>query len=194
MNIDPEVNARYGKLTIGWYLAVNAFLLVVVAGGSWFFAARANSRGIPPNTALGFRSQHTLSSLHGWYVAQRVGFHFVAVAATVIAVIVFSVVTFAFIRRSNPMWMLFVPVVGDLAIVVCFIIAGQHADQAAISVEKPAALGAWAAAGPSFRSVVDNGFARPSPTHVDPPGAAAKAAEPHPGAWHGQRGPGYSPV
>jgi hypothetical protein len=149
MNIDPEVNARYGKLTIGSYLGVNAFLLIVVAGGSWFFASRANNRGIPPNTSLGFRSQYTLSSLHGWYVAQRVGFHFVAVATTVIAVIVFAVVAFAFIRRSNPMWMLFVPLVGDLAIAGCFIIAGQRADQAAISVEKSAVWGSASAERPA---------------------------------------------
>lgn len=140
MDVDPAVNGRYGRMTIGLYLGVNAFLLILISGGSWFFAARANNRGIAPNTSLGFRSQYTLSSLHGWYVAQRVGFHFAAVAATAITCAVFAIVAIAFFRRSNPMWMLFIPVIGDLAIAGCFIVAGQRADQAAISVEKSVAF------------------------------------------------------
>jgi hypothetical protein len=141
VTFDPAVNARYGRITISWFLAFHALLLIVVSAGSWYFAARANGHGIAPNTELGFRSQYTLSSLHGWYVAQRVGFHFVAIGTTAVAVVVFAAVAFAFVRRSNPMWMFFVPVIGNLAIAACFIIAGQHADQAAIAVENPAASG-----------------------------------------------------
>jgi len=79
-------NARYGRIILGSYAALNGVLLVVVCAGAWILAARANSHGIAPNTTLGFRSEHTLTSLHGWYVAQRVGFHFVAVSATIITV------------------------------------------------------------------------------------------------------------
>jgi hypothetical protein len=47
-------------------------LLLVACAVGWFFAARANHHGIAPNTTLGFRSQHTLASVHGWYVAGNV--------------------------------------------------------------------------------------------------------------------------
>jgi hypothetical protein len=130
-------NARYGRIVLGIYAALNGLLLIVVSVSAWFFAARANSHGIAPNTTLGFRSQHTLASLHGWYVAQRVGFHFVAVAATVITVAVFAIVAVAFIRRLNALWILIVPVIGAIAMAVCFTIAGHRADHAAISVETP---------------------------------------------------------
>src|ERR1700761_1861592 len=103
-------NARYGRIVLGIYTALNGLLLIVGCAGAWFFNARANSHGIAPNTTLGFRSQHTLASLHGWYVAQRVGFHFAAVAATVITVAVFVIVAVALVRRLNPMWILVVPV------------------------------------------------------------------------------------
>jgi hypothetical protein len=148
-------NARYGRIVLGIYAAVNGLLLIAVCASTWFFTARANSHGIAPNTTLGFRSQHTLASLHGWYVAQRVGFHFAAVANTVIAAAVFTVVAVAFIRRWNAAWILVAPIFGGIAVGVCFMIAGQRADQAAISVETsaaptaelmmPAAVGASAA-------------------------------------------------
>jgi hypothetical protein len=128
-------NARYGRIVLGIYVALNGLLLIVACAGAWFFAARSNRHGIAPNTTLGFRSQHTLASLHGWYVAQRVGFHFVAVAATVITVAVFAIVAVALIRRLNALWIFIVPVIGAIALVVCFVIAGQRADRAAISVE-----------------------------------------------------------
>jgi hypothetical protein len=130
-------NARYGRIVLGIYAAVNGLLLIAVCASTWFFTARANSHGIAPNTTLGFRSQHTLASLHGWYVAQRVGFHFVAVAATVITVAVFAVVAVAVIRRMNALWILIVPVIGAIALAGCFMIAGHRADHAAITVETP---------------------------------------------------------
>jgi hypothetical protein len=130
-------NARYGRIVLGIYTALNGLLLIVGCAGAWFFNARANSHGIAPNTTLGFRSQHTLASLHGWYVAQRVGFHFVAVAATAITVAVFVIVAVAFIRRLNALWIFIVPVIGAVALAVCFMIAGHRADHAAISVETP---------------------------------------------------------
>jgi hypothetical protein len=67
--------------------------------------------------------------------------HFAAVASTVITAAVFAIVAVAYTRRVNPMWILIVPVVGGIAVAVCFMIAGQRADHAAISVETSAALG-----------------------------------------------------
>ncbi|HEY1842466.1 MAG TPA: hypothetical protein VGG53_20060 [Mycobacterium sp.] len=80
-----------------------------------------------------------MASLHGWYVAQRVGFHFAAVATTVITVAVLVVVVVAYARRLNPMWIMIGPVVGGLAVGGCMIIAGQRADRAAVAVENAAA-------------------------------------------------------
>jgi hypothetical protein len=131
---------------------LNGFLLAVVCAGVWFLALRSSSHGIAPNTSLGFRSQHTLASLQGWYAAQRVGFHFAAVADTIITAAVFAIVAVAFIRRLNPMWILIVPVIGGIAVGVCFIIAGHQADHAAISVEIPAATTAESTVSPEFRS------------------------------------------
>jgi hypothetical protein len=150
MYTDQTPNARYGRITLRIYMALNGLLLIIVCAGLWFFAARANSHGIPPNTSLGFRSQHSLASLHGWYVAQRVGFHFAAVADTVITVAVFALVAVAYIRRLNPMWILIVPVIGGLAVGVCFMIAGHYADKSAISVETQAA--------PTSESVMSHDF------------------------------------
>src|SRR5277367_1901249 len=121
-------NARYGRIILGSYAALNGVLLVVVCAGAWILAARANSHGIAPNTTLGFRSEHTLTSLHGWYVAQRVGFHFVAVSATIITVAVLGTIAVVFVRRLNAMWILIVPIVGGLAVGACVLIAGQRAD------------------------------------------------------------------
>jgi hypothetical protein len=141
MNIDQTANARYGKIVLVSYAALNGLPLIVVCAGSWFLAARASSHAIAPNTSLGFRSQHTLASLHGWYVAQRVGFRFAAIGATIVTSAVFAIVGVAFIRRSNPMWILIVPAIGGLAVAGCFMIAGHYADKAAISVETRAAFG-----------------------------------------------------
>jgi NO-binding membrane sensor protein with MHYT domain len=68
-------------------------------------------------------------------VAQRVGFRFAAVANTVIVAAVFAIVGVAFIRRSNPMWILIVPAIGGLGVAGCFMSAGHYANMAAISVE-----------------------------------------------------------
>jgi hypothetical protein len=132
-------NARYGRITIRIYAGLNLLLLVVVCAGLWFFVAKADSHGIAPNTSLGFRSQHTLASLHGWYVAQRVGFHFAAIGTTIITAAVFAIVAVVYIRRLNPMWVMIVPIIGAIAVAVCFMIAGQKADHAAVSVEPSAA-------------------------------------------------------
>ena len=160
MNTDEVRGARYGKITLLVYLAFNGLLLLVGCVALWVFAARANGRGIPPNTTLGFRSQHTMASLRGWYVAQRVGFHFTAVAATIVTVVVFALVAVAFIRRSSPLWFLMVPVIGELAIAICFTIAGQRADSAAIAVE-PAVSAALGFDGSQARSTDDLHKRRP---------------------------------
>ncbi|MGH3971199.1 MAG: hypothetical protein ACRDTV_24620 [Mycobacterium sp.] len=139
MYTDQTANARYGRITLRIYAALNGLLLIVVCAGLWFFTARANSHGIAPNTSLGFRSQHTLASLHGWYVAQRVGFHFAAIADTIVTVVVLAIMAVAYIR-FRPMWVLIAPIIGGIAIAVCVIIAGHHADRAAISVEAAVAL------------------------------------------------------
>jgi flagellar basal body-associated protein FliL len=136
---DQTPNVRYGKITLLIYTALNVLLLVVICVGLWIFAARANSHGIPPNTHLGFRSQHTMASLHGWYVAQRVGFHFAAIADTVVTAVVFAILALVFVRRSNPIWILILPIIGGIAVGGCFVIAGHRADHAAISVETPKA-------------------------------------------------------
>jgi hypothetical protein len=137
MNIDQTANARYGRIVLGVYAGFNGLLLVVACGVLWWLNARAHRHGISPNTSLGFRSQHTLASLHGWYVAQRVGFHFAAVAVTVITVAVLAVLAVAFVRRLNPMWVLIVPILGGIAAGVCIALAGHRADHAAITVETP---------------------------------------------------------
>ena len=142
MYTDQTPNARYGRITLRIWTVSNGVLLIGVSAGLWFFAARANSHGIQPNTSLGFRSQRTLASLHGWYVAQRVGFQFAAVATTVITVAVLAIVAVAYIRRLNPMWIMLVPVIGALAVGACLIVAGQRADHAANAVEGLAAVGA----------------------------------------------------
>lgn len=139
MNIDETANARYGRLVLSIYAAFNGLLLIAVCAGLWFFSARANSHGIPPNTNLGFRSQHTLASLRGWYIAQRVGFHFAAIADTIITAAVFMIMAAVFFRRLNPMWILIVPIIGGITVGVCLIIAGHQADEAAISIERSAA-------------------------------------------------------
>jgi hypothetical protein len=139
MYTDQTTNARYGRIVLGSYTAFNGLLLIAACAGSWFLAARADSHGIAPNTSFGFRSQQTLASLHGWYAAQRVGFHFAAVANTVIAAAVFAVIAVAFIRRWNAAWMLVAPIIGGIAVGVCFMIAGQRANHAAVSVETSAA-------------------------------------------------------
>ena len=137
MDIDQTVNARYGRIVLGLYAGFNGLLLLAACAILWWFNARAHRHGIAPNTTLGFRSQHTLASLHGWYVAQRVGFHFAAVATTVITVAVLVAIAVAFIRRLNPMWILVMPILGGVAVGVCVVLAGHRADHAAISVETP---------------------------------------------------------
>jgi len=139
---DQTPNARYGRISIGLTAGFNLVLLIIACAGLWFLAARANRHGIAPSTTLGFRTQHTLASLHGWYVAQRVGFHFAAIATTIITVVVFAIVAAVYVRRLNPMWIMIVPIIGALAVAVCFMIAGQKADQAAVSVEPAGAMAA----------------------------------------------------
>jgi hypothetical protein len=139
MDIDQTANARIGRIVLGVYAGFNAVLLVAVCGFLWLFNARAHRHGISPNTHLGFRTQHTLASLHGWYVGQRVGFHFAAIAVTVITVAVLAVLAVAFVGRLNPMWLLIVPVLGGIAVGVCIVLAGHRADHAAITVETPPA-------------------------------------------------------
>jgi hypothetical protein len=162
MYTDQTPNARYGRITMRVWTAANAVLLVAASAGFWFFAARANRRGIQPNTSLGFRSQHTMASLQGWYVAQRVGFHFAAVSTTVVSLAVLVFVVVAYARRLNPMWIMIVPAIGGLAVGACLILAGQRADHAAAAVEKPAAMsqslicpGHWSAQVPP-KSIVES--------------------------------------
>jgi hypothetical protein len=130
-------NARYGRIVLRSYAALNALLLIAVCVGAWLLNAQANHHGIAPSTTLGFRSEHTLTSLHGWYVAQRVGFHFAAISTTVVTALVLGIVAVAFTRRLNALWILIVPIIGGLAIGGCVMIAGQRADQAAVTVETP---------------------------------------------------------
>jgi len=139
MYTDQTPNARYGRITLRIWTVSNGLLLVGVCAALWIFARRANSRSIQPNTSFGFRSQHTLASLHGWYVAQRVGFHFAAVAATIVTAAVLGIVVMAYLRRLHPMWIMLVPIIGGLVVGLCMIVAGQRADRAAVAVEKPAA-------------------------------------------------------
>jgi hypothetical protein len=137
MTIDQTANARCGRIILGLYAGLNAVLLVGVSAVLWYFNARAHSHGISPNAQLGFRTQHTLASLRGWYVAQRAGFHFAAVAATVITVIVLALIAIAAVRRLNPWWILLVPAFGGVAVGVSLVLAGHQADHAAVSVEMP---------------------------------------------------------
>lgn len=132
-------NARYGSVGLRIYAVLNALLLVGVCVFLWLLAARADNHGISPNESLGFRSQSTLASLHGWYVAQRVGFHFAAVAATLIVVAAFALVIVVYVRPRSRAWILLIPALAGLGIGLCMVVAGQRADKAAISVETPKA-------------------------------------------------------
>jgi len=141
MDIDQATNARYGRIVLGIYAAINAVTMIGAAIALWVLSARANHRGIDPNTSVGFRTQRTLASLRGWYAAQRVGFHFAAISTTVITVVVL-VALVALLRRRKLWWIVPVPIVGGIAIGVVMIIAGQRAEHAAITVERPAATSA----------------------------------------------------
>jgi hypothetical protein len=134
MYTNATPTARYG-VSLRVYLAINAVLLVGVCVFLWVLAGRADNHGISPNESLGFRSQSTLTSLHGWYVGQRVGFHFAAVAATLIVVAAFALVIVVFVRRRSPAWILLIPALAGLGIGLCMVAAGQRADKAATSVE-----------------------------------------------------------
>jgi hypothetical protein len=131
-------NTQYPKF-IHFCVAFHAVLLCVVCAGLWYLAVRSSSHGIAPNTDLGFRSDHTLVSAQGWFVAQRVGFHFAAIAGTGVAAGVFVTIAVAYVRRLNARWFLIVPVIGGIAVGGCLIIAGVRADHAAIIVETPVA-------------------------------------------------------
>src|SRR5215475_196477 len=115
MQTSQTPDTRYPKF-IHFYVAFHAVLLIAVCAGLWWLAARSNRHGIAPNTDLGFRSDHTLVSAQGWFVAQRVGFHFAAIAVTVVAAVVFATVAVAYVRHLSAMWFLIVPVVGGIAV------------------------------------------------------------------------------
>ncbi|OBH22010.1 hypothetical protein [Mycobacterium sp. E3247] len=136
MQIHQKPNAGYPKI-IHAYVAFHAVLIIAACSGLWYLAVRSTSHGIAPNTKLGFRSQHTLVSAQGWYVAQKVGFHFAATAVTMVTVVMFAVVVVAYARRLNPMWLLIVPLAAGIAVGVCLMIAGYRADHAAVTVETP---------------------------------------------------------
>ncbi len=71
---------------------------------SWYWPCGRTATAFP-NKSLGFRDDQTLVSEHGWYAAQRVGFHVGAIAATAITLVVFAVVAVillaAFTRRGR---------------------------------------------------------------------------------------------
>lgn len=139
MYTNATPNSRPGAVTLRIYALVNALLLVGVCGFLWVLASRANNHGIPPSTSLGFRSQATLASLQGWYVAQRVGFHFAALAASGITVAAFGLAVVVYVRRASPAWILLIPALAGLGIGVSMLLAGQRADKAAVTVENPKA-------------------------------------------------------
>jgi hypothetical protein len=140
MNIDQTVNARYGKIVLVSYAALNGLLLIVVCAGSWFLAARANGHGIAPNTSLGFRSQHTLASCTDG-TSHRGSDSDLPRSLTPSLNRGVRDRRSGIIRRSNPMWILIVHAIGGRAVAGCFMIAGRYADKAAISVETPAVFG-----------------------------------------------------
>ncbi|WP_293003243.1 hypothetical protein [Mycobacterium sp.] len=138
-NSMAAANARYGRIIMGVYTLVNVVLLVSLVVGAWIFTGRAHHHEIAPNTTLGFRSQATLASLHGWYVAQRVGFQFVAIAATAVTAAVLATIVIAYLRGPKPLWIFAAPAIGAAVIALSFMIAGERADAAATHIETPAA-------------------------------------------------------
>jgi hypothetical protein len=128
-----------GSKAIYVYAVFNGLLLAAICVGLWLLAAQANSNRIPPNRALGFRDGQTLASEHGWYAAQRVGFHIGAVAATIITVAVLAVLVVAYLRRLHPAWALIAPIIGGVAVAVAMVVAGQYADDAARAATSAAA-------------------------------------------------------
>lgn len=141
-DIDHSAGRRSGRLVLGAYTGFNVVLLLSACSFLWLQRSRAYHHGIAPNTSVGFRSQHTLASLRGWYVAQRVGFSFAATAATVVAVIVVVAIAVAVVRGMNPVWIPVIPIVGGVAVGVCLVLAGHRADGAAAVVETPPATSA----------------------------------------------------
>lgn len=137
-NSMAAANARYGRIIMGAYTLINVLLLVSVVATAWIFTVRAHHHEISPNTTLGFRSQATLASLHGWYVAQRVGFQFVAIAATAVTVAVLLTMAIAYLRGPKPLWIFAAPAIGAAVIALSFMVAGERADAAATHVETPA--------------------------------------------------------
>lgn len=120
------------------YAVANGLLLVGTCVALWLLAWQADSDRVPPNRTVGFRDDQTLASEHGWYAAQRVGFHISALAATAITVVVSAVVAVVFVRRLHPAWVLIMPIIGELAIGVSLVFAGHFADKAAISITSTA--------------------------------------------------------
>ncbi|MCV7355220.1 hypothetical protein [Mycolicibacterium fluoranthenivorans] len=130
MSIVQSSNTSSNK-GLRFYAMVNCVLLIAMAASLWYLAGRADQHSIPPNTTVGFRSEHTLVSAAGWYAAQRAGFHFAAIAVSIIVALEIVVV---YLRRTSPMWLLIVPTVGWLALVGAVVVAAGHADAAALSV------------------------------------------------------------
>lgn len=130
----PQTPKLQYNRAIHFYTVLNGLLFAGICGSLWLLTARAHSNSIPPNTTLGFRDQRTLADPQAWYAAQQVGFRFGAVADTIVTVAVFAVVAVVYLRRFHPIWVLIVPVIGQIAIAVCFVIAGHQADKAASSV------------------------------------------------------------
>ncbi len=72
MSIVQSSNTSSNK-GLRFYAMVNCVLLIAMAASLWYLAGRADQHSIPPNTTVGFRSEHTLVSAAGWYAAQRAG-------------------------------------------------------------------------------------------------------------------------
>jgi hypothetical protein len=143
MQTSRAQNTHYPKI-IHFYVAFHAVLLIAVSVGLWCLAARSSRHAVAPNTHLGFRSQHTLVSAQGWFVAQRVGFRFAAIAVTIVAAVVLAVVALAYGRRLNTMWLLIIPVIGGPSHTVApssragpaGILSDLHPPRAAIMAER----------------------------------------------------------
>ncbi|WP_131721825.1 MULTISPECIES: hypothetical protein [Mycolicibacterium] len=141
MSTNQSSNTPAKSTLLRTYAITNSVLLIGITVALWYLRAQSDRNGIPPSGNLGFRTEHTLVSASGWYAAQRTGFHYAAIAATIITALAILAAATAIRLGASQTWILILPPVGWIALIIAIVIAGSHADTAAISVAPNAASG-----------------------------------------------------
>src|SRR6202012_3998947 len=97
---EKALDPAYRRM-LHFYAASNGLLLVGLCAGAWYLAGLSTHNGIPPNSAVGFRSPHAFATTQGWYAAQRTGFHIAAIAVTVVMLAMSAIVAVVYLRRLH---------------------------------------------------------------------------------------------